>query len=153
MIACALIRPMGTCELLSLLILLGTALENRESIGNSRHDRFWAYRSTKGSLICCVESPLVLVDAIWYGALWPLIISASGGPLVSLMETIPVTEMWGGVGGQCLVVALARAVRTSVVCWLSCGTHSTLYIPAVSSVQSRAIIVHTKTGHTYPPAQ
>ena len=39
------------------------------------------------------------------------------------METIPVTEMWGGVGGQCLVVALARAVRTSVVCWLSCGTH------------------------------
>ena len=88
--ACALIRPMGTCELLSLLILLETAL----------------------------------------------------------VETIPVTEMWGGVCGQCLVLALARAVRTSVVCWLSCGTHSTLYIPAVSSVQS----IH-RLGHTYPPAQ
>ena len=40
--ACALIRPMGTCELLSLLILLETALESRETVGNSRHDRFGA---------------------------------------------------------------------------------------------------------------
>ena len=54
--ACALIRPMGTCELLSLLILLGTALKNRDTIGNSRHDIIVA---DKRYIICYVESVLV----------------------------------------------------------------------------------------------